>query len=479
MTRYMLELAGKTLALSAPRSDQIILERLALTLNAGSRLSFTARNLNLAGSVGLFSSVKLWVDDTLIFCGRVIAERTFSSSREKGKRLEAGGPIDLARSVIACDAGGVPKLQYAGTTVGDVLLDLFERHGDQLRQAGSISSSAFYETSQLESLTEPVDQFWLENRDLSSAVRELLEFGPYALTIDPEDLFWRVRRFDELDEFPLALWSSSSEWSLINYVIDRRFENSYSAVRLVSDRQVEPAYASAPPAWDSDLESDWQLRHAFYIAPGADEPDDLAWVYRRFSYAELSDLLEDHPVELVQKVKRADGNWTYASIDTLPIDRTGKYVLARYPVLATPGESHINIRNGLISGKSQGGDVYIRYRRFTDQPRLCQRYPSDGHAGWALEIGGAARELVVYSPDDRLINTGRARRLWRQVNKADQRINLVVAGPLPAELVSSPRRIRLQGADDLELFESEALLAERIDYDFGTNRLQMELKRLR
>lgn len=478
MSSYQLELAGRTLPLPSAHSEQIMLDRLTSRLNTGAQLTFTARGMDVIGSVSLYSSVKLWLEDELIFAGRVLGEQVFNSSRGKGKRIEAGGPMDLARSIIATDDANVPRLQYENTTVADVLGDLLGRHGAALQDAGSANGAGFYDQSQLVELTEPVDQYWLENRDLASAIVELLEFGPYALAIDLDNLFWSVMRLDQLGEFALDL-SSSSDWGLVSYQIDRRFENVYSAVSLVSDRQVQIAYVQATAAWDSGLETNWQLLHSFYSTPGADDPDDRAWVYRRFSYAGISDLLENHPVELVQKVKDTAGDWTYVPIDTLALDRAGKYVVARYPVLSAAGEGQINIRNALIGGKSQAGEVYIRYRRYTGGPRLSQRYPGQDYAGWALDSGGLARELVVYSPDDRLINEDRARRLWREVNRADQKIRLALTGPMPSTLFATPQRVRLLGADDIELLEAESLYPDWLEYDFGANRLTMELRYIR
>jgi len=478
MSRFQLDLAGRTLTLTSPHTENVALDRLTWTMNAGQRLLFTAWDLDLVGCVGLFSSVRLWSNDRLIFTGMVIGERSFSSPQGRGKRLEAGGPMDLARSIIACDEAGIPKLSYADTTVGAVLADLLGRHGDQLRQVAAAGSGDFYDASALADLTDPVDQCWLENRDLGSAMTEALDFAPLALSIDLDALFWHVIRFEQLPEFTLDL-SSSSAWALGGYVIDRQLENSYSAVKLVSDRQVVIDDAEAAPAWDTELEAQWSLGHAHYDAPDGVEPDASAWVYRRFSYAGVSGLLEGEPVELVQKVKDVEGNVTYVPIEALPVDRENKYVIARHPVLGCAGAGRINVRNALIPGKAQAGDVRIRYRRFGDEPRLVQRYPAEEHSGWALDSGGLARDLVVYFANDRQITAEHAHRIWRQVNRADQRIALTLTGPLPEELLVATKRLRLRGCRDLELLEASPLLPERLEYDFANHRWEMNLWRLR
>jgi len=476
MADYRLELAGRTLELSTPHGDQVILEQLDSVLNSADRLSFTARDLDLMGGVGLFSSVRLFSGDRLVFSGRVIAEQSVSSSEGKFKRLEAGGPVDLSRSIVVCDGAGVPRLNYEDTTVAAILTDLFDRHGDGLVKVGAAASTTFYDVDEICDLTEPVDRLWLENSDLGSALAELLEFGPYALAIDLDDLFWHVTGLDELTEFSLDL--SSPAWSLVSYRIDRSLENCYSAVKLVSDRQVSVSCSSATAAWNSSLESTWRLVHPSYNSPDAEQADDLEWVYRRFSYGSISGLLEDHPVELVQKIKDPAGNWTYVPIDSLPLDRSGKYIIARYPVLTCPGGGRINFRNPLVTGKSQEGDVYIRYRYYGSQPRLTARYPSVGHSGWTVGSAGLAHELVQYCPDDRQVNSDRARRLWSRLSKANHRLSLTVGCAMPEDLFSSPHRLRLTGADDPELVESEAMLIERARYDFSAGQLRLDLTRV-
>lgn len=463
------------MTLSRPHSQQVLLERVEWSLNIGRRLTFTARDLDVVGSVGLLSSVRLFADSQLIFVGSIVSERITGSPGVRVKRFEAAGPLDLTRSIVVRDAGGVPQLRFEATSVGAILVELLERHGDEMVRIGAAGAGGFYDTDQIAALAEPVDLFWLENRDLGSVITELLALRPYALAVDLNDLHWSIVEPDQLDVFTVDL--SSQDWSLVGYRIDRNLRNSYSAVTLVSDRQVNVEFAEAAEAWDSDLEDDWQMLHASYSWPDADQPDETAWVYRRFSYAGIDGLLEDQPVELVQKIKDASGSWTYLPIETLGLDRQGKYVVARYPVLNPPGGGKINIRNALVGGKAQAGTVYIRYRRYGDEPGSSARYPEVGHSGWIVDSGGLARELVRYCPDDRTVNADRARRLWSRLNRADHKLTLTLGTAGPTELFGGPHRVRLTNRSDPELIESETMIIEHLEYVFGTNELQMDLVR--
>jgi len=463
MTEYRLEINDRT---ARPGTTP---QRLTGGLDGRRRLTF--RVDRDAGSPGLAAAVRFWCGEALVFAGRTTAERAWADGQSRGRLVEASGPVDLAGSVSAVDAAGVPVVSYRNATVGGVLLDLLERHADALRQAGA-AGDVVCAAADVSPLSEPIDWLWVENGDLASAIGEALEFGPYVLAVDPATRRWRAATFDQLPRETLDL-TSGSPWSAARWSLERSSE-SCTAVRLVSERKVAIGLAEASPAWDAALEADWQLNHAFVNPQDASVIDGRARVYRRFGYGHIAWLLEDQPIELVQRTIGAAGQEVFTPVETLGPDLATQTVTSRYPILAVPPNGRVNSRNALVPGHSQSGEVRIRYRHHTDVPRLAARYPADGHSGPA---SAAPRERVVYCPDDRQITAERARRIWRQASRAAERISLAAVGPLPAELAAGPARLAVRGLGEAAIAESESLVVEHLTYDFAARRLALVLRR--
>jgi len=468
VSHYAVEIAGY-----GCRADNggegLSLSRLSRSRTGATRLELTLHDPAIIDRAGLASRVRLMADDTVVFTGRVESQETFNGASGMGKRVVASGPFDWCRFVRVTDDAGIPKLQFAQTTVGAILTELLARHGQTLRQIGSACKD-FYDPAQVAALGEPVDHLWIENRDLDAVISNLLSLGDYRLAIDPGTLAWQILLPRQMERCELDV-AGGSVHTLLNYRFSSSLTNNCSAVRLVSDRAVSLGYAAAAPAWDTALESQWQLRHAQYASPNADEPNDLAWVFRRFSYAGIEGLLEDFPVELVQKVATAAGGWTYEVIESLPPDRTNRYIVARYPVLAGPASRRVSLRNPLPAGRSASAEVYIRYRYALPTASLCVRYPAQGHAGPVLEAAGLATEEVRYLSDDRQLNESHARRIWREKAELEQRMELSVAGPMITDVFRGGRRLTLRGCADLP--SGATFLPDHAEYDFvaGVHRL--------
>ncbi|MFA5864480.1 MAG: hypothetical protein WC975_07305 [Phycisphaerae bacterium] len=471
MPNYQLQIASSTVTLKDGPNDRVSLLRLGRSYNGSTNLELILHDTNLIGRAGLRSGIKFWSDGQLIFSGKIMTQETFAGSSGSGKRITAAGPLDWCEFIRITDMAGVPRLQFTQTTVGNILQEIFSRHGQTMRDL-EIADGNFYTAD----LGELVDHLWIENHDLKTILLQLLSLGNYSLGIDPETLAWQILPPEQLNVYEMNL-RRGSPYGLVGYRIHSSLADCCSAVRLVSDRQTAIAFAEAVPAWDSELESQWQLRHARYASPDSDQPDNLVWVFRRFSYGGIENLLENQPVELVQKVPTESGGWTYELIETLAPDRVNKYITAKFPVLASPEGRRINIRNPLPAGKSQMSQVFIRYRYLLPQAAMSVRYPSSGYGGQVLETAGLASELVMYLSDSRQLSESRARRIWHQKAQLNPQIELTLTGPLVTEIFSGPRRLRLLLSDNIDLPRAESFLPDLAEYDFAAGTIKINLRR--
>ncbi len=475
MPAMQIQIAGTTHAVNSGAKQPVSPVRISRTESFGQSIELILNEPNLIGRTGLRSRVRLWIDGQLCFTGQIFSQETFANPTGSGKRIVAAGPFDWCSLVQALDDAGVPKLQWTQTTVGTVLQYLLNRGAGELR-ALEAAGENFYDPSALAALDAPVDHLWAENRNLKTLIAELLAVGDYRLAIHPETLFWTIATIGELDFYSLDL-GRGSNWGLDEFCIASSLADCCAAVRLVSDRAVGIGFAPAVPAWDENLESQWQLRGPCYADPDADDPSALAWVYRRFRYDQIPGLLENEPVELVQKTATDNGGWTYQPVESLPLDRVNRCIIARLPILAGPSAKRINGKNPLSAGAAESPEVFIRYRYFLSQPQLEARYPSTGFGGRTLETAGLARELVVYMADSRQINDDRARRLWRAQSDPGRQVELTIRGPIIPELMIRPMRLKLIGADSIDLPRGRPLVADAAEYDFttGTMKLRMSL----
>ncbi len=476
MSEYRIEIADTSISLADGESKLLWPIRLTRRINDAEWFEFVLFDNRLISKAALRSPIRLSVDDNIIFSGRVFSEETFSNAAGTGKYITAMGSFGWCDYVRAADEAGIPKLQFSSTTVGAVIAELLERHSNQLQLLGAAGDN-FYELSELSGLTEPIDNIWFENRSVKSAITELISLGNYALTIEPENLRWDIKSAEQLDVYELNLTRASAS-RLIEYRIKTDLANRASAIKLVSDRKASIGYASASPAWDSSLESSWRIRCAGYNQPDDSNVDDDAWVYRRYSYAGISGLLENYPIELVQKLPNESGGYSYQIIETLPVDRDNKYIVAKWPVLSVPASARINRRNGLVKGKSQAGEVYIRYRYYESEPEYSERYPAEGFAGQAVDTAGLICEDVQYFSDIRQVSSSRALREWRNRSKIYQTLSLTVKADFDviSTLLAESLRISISGSEVIELPKTVCFLAEYVEYDFSQNLMYIKLK---
>ncbi len=475
MGEYLLKIADTNIFLSRePKKVSAI--RLVRRRNEGDLFEFVLFDERLINKAGLGSIVQLGIDDDMIFRGRVLSEEIFSNASGRGKYISVLSPFGWCDYIRVKDDAGIPRLSFLSTTVGVIVSELINRHADEIRQIGA-GDDEFFDELEINKLDEPIENVWFENRSLKSALQEILVAGDYALMIYPETLRWKIKPTDELDVYNLDL-SRASENQLIEYRIRTDLSDRCSAVRLVSDRKTGIGYSSAVPAWDVSLETNWRMRESGFSKPDSDEPEGIAWVYRRYSYEGISGLLDNYPIELVQKVANESGGYSYQIIETVGIDRANKYVIAKWPILAVPNSGRINRRNGFIKGKSVGGEVYIRYRYYENEPEYSVRYPSEGFAGQAVDTAGLICEDVSYCSDIRRISDVRALKLWRNRSGIYQNIDLSIKGKLSqfSGLIRENRRVNIIASESVELPVNTCFRVEYIAYDFTRNLLRLGLK---
>ncbi len=474
MSDYILETAGRTIKLGSGNNPRVSLVRLQSNFNRGKIFEFILHDIELLGLVGLRSSVRLSVDGVVIFSGFVFSECSFFGSTGSGKRIVAQSSLRWCEFVRVTDSAGVPRIQFTATTVGQVLSQILNQHASEICDLG-LGSENFYSEQILAGLDEPVDHLWIENRSLLSVLGEVLTIGEYSLDIDSATLFWQFSSVDDLDIIKIAVGRGSAN-QLIAYSLLRDLSEACSAVRLVSNRKVSIGYGKASPAWDGSLESSWQLRTDYYSVPNASDAEDSAWVYRRFSYDGISELAEEYPIELVQKVPTDGGGWTYQLLETQLVDREGKYIVSRYPILKVPEARRINKQNAVIAGKAKAGDVYIRYRYYESEPEKGVRFPPDGFAGQVMDTAGLKCLYNEYVSDERKINLDRAHREWKSKSSLNQAITLSVRGDIPADVFRKPVRLRIGHSEVPDLSTEEIYLPSIIEYDFirGMSRYEMQ-----
>ncbi len=474
MSEYRLEIGDTNIAVSNMSKDACAI-RIAKGVNEAGIFEFVLFDERLMNKAGIGSFVKLISNDNVIFYGRILSEEVFSTSRGRGKYVSALGAFGWCDYIVAKDDAGIPILQFSSTSVGEIISELLERHESEILRLGA-GNEAFYSEEELSKLDEPIDSIRFENCSLKSVLQNLLSAGNYVLTISPATLSWDIKSADELDIYELNV-SRSSEKQLVEYRIKTDLSERCSAVKLVSSRKVSIGYASATPAWNSLLESDWRIRNGGFSQPDNDEPDECFWVYRRYSYSGISDLLESYPIELVQKQPNDSGGYSYQVIETLMIDKENKYIVSKWPILSVPDCGKINRRNGLIKGKAQCGEVYIRYRYYESEPEYSERYPEEGFSGQAIETAGLVCENVLYCSDVRQINNERAIKYWRNKSRIYRNVELSIRGELNQfnELIAKSKRVNISSSEIIELPSNSCFALEYAEYDFMKNLLKVKL----
>ncbi len=476
MSEYELTI-GDTKIDFVQERKQVSAVRLFRSYNDVGLFEFVLFDDRLISKAGLGSIVKLDIGGDVIFSGKVFSEEIFSDSSGRGKYISVMSPFGWCDYIRAKDVAGVPRLHFSQTSSGMIIASLISNQAEEIRLIGA-GVGEFYDVAELSGLDEPVENVWFENCSLKSALKSILDSGGYVLTISPVDLHWKIRKVEELDVCDLDL-SSASGLQLAGYGIKRDLSERCSAVRFVSDRKVSVGYSPAVAGWDASLEANWQLRCGGFDMPNGIEPDERVWVYRRYSYGGIDGLLEDYPIELVQKVPKETGGYCYQVIETIGIDREEKYIIAKWPVLSVPAGGRINRRNGFVAGKAGAGDVYVRYRYYEQEPEYSQRYPSAGYSGEVLDTAGLVCEEVKYCSDVRCISQRNVVKEWRDKSGIYQRVKLSVRGELRhfTELIKKDVRVRVNSQGCIDLPANACFAVESLEYDFTRSLMTLAIKR--
>ncbi len=423
-------------------------------------------------TIGLGSEIQILQEDIPVYTGLVYSEDIYFDGKVRRKELKAIHLIDLADFVDAVDVIGVPKIELANISMGSAIKYLLDNSASKLKNLG-LAANDFYEQLELDKLAEEIDYISLENETIWGSLRKILDSKDIFWWIDSEDKVWRFRRVQDL---PIEEFSVDEDYRLMGFKFGSNLSQLASAVKIVSGTNVKISYAQATPAWDSQLEDDWSLRVQFYSAPDDDKPNEQAYVYRRFSYADIPNLLENYPIELVQKVQTEDGNTTYKIVETQSIDRENKTILAKYPILEPPQAKRINKRNARIKGKANIGDVYIRYRQLDTQPLLQTRYPQIGFTGSILTTAGIRNERVYYQSKTEEITYQRAVELFRTIGRIEKTLILTLKGTKFKQWMFNPHRLKLIGFDDINISQAYTFLPIAIEIDFISGLTRLELK---
>ena len=362
--------------------------------------------------------------------------------------LHACGPMAVARYLTAVDDIGIPKVEYRDVTAAQIIEDLLDRCGSQLADLGAGADGTCYDTDQLDALDDQPLELLLENYPLPQALLMAIEDQDVGMIVDAQSLIWQFHRLSNLPEMDFQLGDLSGRTVLVMEV-NNDIRDRFTAVKLHGPRSLSIAGAESEllPAWDSQLEASWSWPHRHYTTANSGA-NDYCWVYRRFSYADVDDLLEDQPVQLLQQIRLAGGSYTLVPVDILPLDTDNKYVVACYPLVETPAGHRVNFDIPAVPGQAgPPNKVILRYRKLAGISVSTSRYPSSGFAGALTQLGGLEQELAVYLPDIDQVTQSHARSLWTKLRGPNLACKLKWHGQLPTELINLGAKLRLWGVD--------------------------------
>jgi len=469
MSRYRLTIDQTTYD-PAEADCPLALKSLTVAYNAGRRLLLRGRLDRPARLPDLFTPIRLQDDqNTVLFAGRITGSNERRDAEGQQFTLTAQGPLGLAGMVTAVDDLGIAKLEYRGESTSDVIADLMVRHQDclaQLSAAGDPDEQPCCDLNDLEALHDAPVQVVLENYPLDQALLLILEDQHAGIVVDPETLVWHFHRFDQLPQRQLRLNAAGGE-KLLSVQVDNDLLGRCSAVKLFGPRTVQIAAAEqeVQPAWDSALESSWSWPHRHYSS-GSAEADEYCWVYRRYSYAGIDDLLEDQPVQLLQQVTLSGGYTTLVPVETMPLDTANKYVVARYPLVESPAQYRVNGDTVEIPGRARAASrVVLRYRRLAGVAACSCRYPQSGFDGPVAKLFNFQRQRSVYVSDASEANETNARRLWSNGSLPAYRCRLTVRGVAPRQFSNLDCKLRFADGE-LAGGPLPALPLMRLDHDF-------------
>lgn len=428
---------------------------------------------------GLGSSFEIIEDKATIYRGFVYSQERYFDGKSIRKGFKIYDNLLGLCFVDAVNHFGVPNIRLKDIFISDLIKYLIDNARERLLGLGLVSGEGYIKADLDGIFQEKVGYFKLVNESLFSGINKAMDASleKCIFWLDHRDKVLRFSRRESLKVYDL---SYAEGIRLIDYRHKTDLASLASSVEIRSDPAVEIAYSAAVKAWNEDLEGLWSIRYPLYASPDSSEEDELAFVFRRFSFAHIGDLLEDEPIELLEKVPTDDGGFTYKLIDTLPADKENKVLIARYPVVASVGPGRADRKNIRLEGKGELPEVYIRYRRVSSSPDFgisFARYPESGFSGTVFRQAAIENNRIFYVKDRSRIKDEEASLLFKRYCGIKGSLELTFKAVNLFPWMFRPSLIRLVSLGDQVVSTGSLGFVKRVELDFNrsTTTLSLEL----
>lgn len=472
MNEYTLYINGTdTRSGQGDRDAGMTLDTLRVAVNGPRRLRFYHEGTCGRALAGIGSSVRLYAPHgQLVFDGAITSADTRMNRHTSSTTYTALGLEHTAAAVsLVNPSTGVPVWSFDDTDAAAIVAAILDAHADTLRSLGAApqGDSPLYARSDLDALQASSDEHvTFENLSVTDALNELAGMcGAMGYFIDPATRQWQLR-----GRFGRRIRSlTTDEATVIGVQLQQDISDAITAVELVGEPGTSIAYADLSTAkdWNAGCEATWTAAKNYFDTPDAAEVDDHFWVYRRYRFDHITDLADDRPVQLLQKVLQTSGLPKYVPVETMAVDMDARRITARYPMLRPPYVNNTAYENPRIPGQASGPDgVYLRYHRYTGSPAESVRHPAEGYEGTAHTEAAVARTRRVYVSDQSCRTAHTARRVLARDNHSRMSGTIDLHGVHDTSYLSLRDAINLLSGESGSLFESSALAVVAVDMHF-------------
>ncbi len=348
-------------------------------------------------------AVSLWLDDTLLFEGRIKETERRASREEEWVAYTCLGARGLANAIpfrrtiggtatarvvyncpteeADCEVGFV-ALSGPSRTVGEIVADILDAMAPELAGIiGDGSPGSGYIQAELDALAVVPPKLVLCGHSVDEALRAALRHAPnFAFLVDPAS---HIARFLDLRTAPSRDIPGLAE-AVLRHNLVFSTADCYSACTLEGDLERVDILEELTPAWDEQLEPSWTPEKASQF------PDTYGAVWRLFDTAE--------PVEMGALVaeERFVGSGRILAFITYQENGQSKTKTTSASVVDDTRLLLDDLAREWYGGAYGGYLPATVHARFTYlKGRISARYPPSGHTGSAHARRGLTRELAI------------------------------------------------------------------------------------
>lgn len=479
MDTYRLTIDGRAVPLRGPAGTErsVGLEQISISYDAARQLDFRELGDPTVFAFSLGQEVRLEVNGIEVFAGRI-------NERAAGPRYRAEDAKARAKMIdLFDDETNRAEIQLPRMPANEMLDILFDKHATQLANEGLSATRTNVPTGEVAGHSF--------SGSLLDAVKFVLGQLPgWEVLVDETE--WRFIDTASSPTFTLALDARHTGGLGGIRISD---EGRYTAVRLLGSEvsSITKKEATAQPAWNQALESNWTKNDAKSSSTPTGARSDQAAVFRRWSVppstasqvvlsGQTSENGETVPLKPFLGVLRSDvlggtPEDRYVRKRVADLSQLGDgIIVSEDPLLVVPNQDRVNFHNPNQPGKSKRApDVRFVFYGKTTLAAPGIRVPATGFEGTAFDVINIRRDRVVRVDENGLVNEEFAQRILDSLKNLLVEGGVDVLGDVPPELWGLDRRVNITSSKVVTGMEAINAPVRSLAYDFRNQRASLDL----